>query len=172
MFIYEIRNKINGKKLIGQTIQKYASSRWQAHKLKLRRGKHENRHLQRAWNKYGEKNFDFVVVCKVQTQKELNKEEIHRIVENKNGYNILPGGENGPLPEITKKRISLTKRGKPQPWNSHKKPWLGELNKKRVWTEEARRKVGERNKLRKGTKSPAQSKVMKDKPRNEFGRWI
>jgi len=96
--IYEITNKLNGRKLIGQTIQKDPRGRWRAHRSKLRSCVHENRHLQRAWNKYGESNFEFNVVCEVDTIEELNKEETTRIAADKNVYNILPGGENGSLP--------------------------------------------------------------------------
>lgn len=45
---------------IGQTNNKNA--RWANHRSKLRRGIHDNFHLQRSWNKYGEKAFSFSVV--------------------------------------------------------------------------------------------------------------
>ena len=36
--------------------------RWDSHRSLLRNNKHFNQYLQNAWNKYGEKNFEFVVI--------------------------------------------------------------------------------------------------------------
>jgi group I intron endonuclease len=36
--------------------------RWRGHRYDLRKGKHHSRHLQRAWNKYGEGSFVFRVI--------------------------------------------------------------------------------------------------------------
>ena len=52
--IYCIRNKINNKYYIGQSID--IKNRWKEHKYNLRHNKHVNNKLQNAWNKYGEKN--------------------------------------------------------------------------------------------------------------------
>lgn len=63
--VYEIRNVINGNRYIGSA--KNFDSRRRAHFWSLRRGKHHNRHLQFAWNKYGEEAFEFIplIVCEV-----------------------------------------------------------------------------------------------------------
>lgn len=53
--IYQIRNKINGKKYIGSSQD--IEARWVGHKRKLNNGGHYNTYLQRAWDKYGEENF-------------------------------------------------------------------------------------------------------------------
>ena len=58
--IYEITNKINGNRYVGSTVN--LKSRWYRHKSKLRKGTHENGHLQNAWNKYGEVSFVFAPV--------------------------------------------------------------------------------------------------------------
>lgn len=58
--VYWIRNRTNGKFYVGSTTQRYV--RWRTHKKKLRAGTHHCRHLQAAWNKYGEKAFEFSVV--------------------------------------------------------------------------------------------------------------
>lgn len=55
--IYVILNTQNNKVYIGQSIN--LRKRWRNHKTSLRRGDHPNRHLQAAWNKYGEKSFKF-----------------------------------------------------------------------------------------------------------------
>lgn len=59
--IYIIENTINGKKYIGSDSNIDKSIRWNDHKSKLKRGKHYNLHLQRAWNQYGEQNFKYYV---------------------------------------------------------------------------------------------------------------
>ena len=58
--IYEIRNKINGKVYIGSAIR--FSERKSRHWAMLRGGYHYNKHLQSAWNKYGEDSFEFNVL--------------------------------------------------------------------------------------------------------------
>jgi group I intron endonuclease len=58
--VYSITNKINGKKYIGSTLNK--TVRFNKHKNKLNKNIHDNIKLQRAWNKYGNKNFDFDVL--------------------------------------------------------------------------------------------------------------
>lgn len=58
--VYEIVNLINGKRYIGSSVNLH--SRFQQHRAKLRSGKHHNRHLQNAWDKYGEGNFTFEVL--------------------------------------------------------------------------------------------------------------
>ena len=45
---------------VGQTNNKNA--RWANHRSKLRRGIHDNIHLQRSWSKHGESAFNFMVV--------------------------------------------------------------------------------------------------------------
>lgn len=58
--IYKIENKYNGNFYIGQSTN--ILERISAHKRLLRTNKSHNPHLQSAWNKYGEDNFEFSVV--------------------------------------------------------------------------------------------------------------
>lgn len=55
--IYMILNKINGKKYIGSSIS--LTKRWKNHLYRLRGNKHPTPHLQAAYNKHGEENFEF-----------------------------------------------------------------------------------------------------------------
>ena len=59
--IYKITNIVNGFVYIGQTTQGFQKRYWM-HQWHLRKGKHDNQHLQNAWNLYGENNFQFSVV--------------------------------------------------------------------------------------------------------------
>lgn len=92
--IYCITNKVNGKKYIGQTYD--LKFRWLHHRSDLRGGRHHNRHLQGAWNKYGEDNFEFSELEKC-TLESLDEREIYWIkyYDSQNqeyGYNLADGG--------------------------------------------------------------------------------
>jgi group I intron endonuclease len=71
--IYEIVNKVNDKRYYGSSVN--IKSRFQSHKKELRKGIHSNGHLQFSWNKYGDYNFDFIVVEKVEPDKLLLMEQ-------------------------------------------------------------------------------------------------
>ena len=58
--IYEIQNTITKQIYVGQTSQ--GRMRWNAHKLRLRKGIHNNHKLQKSWNIWGEDAFYFNVV--------------------------------------------------------------------------------------------------------------
>lgn len=58
--IYQIRNKINGHYYIGSS--KNIEQRIRDHCNALIKSKHDNIHLQHAWNKYGRKCFDFEII--------------------------------------------------------------------------------------------------------------
>ena len=56
--IYLIKNKTTEKIYVGSTSRGLKARSWY-HISALRRNKHHNKHLQRAWNKYGEQDFFF-----------------------------------------------------------------------------------------------------------------
>ena len=68
--IYLIQNKTDGKVYTGQSIN--YKSRWGTHLWSLRKGNHHCAHLQRAWNKYAEDNFDFTLLQDNLSQDEAN----------------------------------------------------------------------------------------------------
>lgn len=76
--IYQILNIVNNKCYIGSSI--CYTKRKVNHLYFLRRSKHHSLKLQRAWNKYGEENFRFVVLEKFEysTKEEvLQKEQLY-----------------------------------------------------------------------------------------------
>lgn len=71
--IYRIKNSINNKIYIGST--KNIEARWAKHKALLRHNKHQNAHLQNAWNKYGENAFIFEVIEECKIEDLINREQ-------------------------------------------------------------------------------------------------
>ena len=110
--IYMIQNKVNGKIYIGQSVN--IEKRWKNHKSELRGNHHYNEHLQHAWNKYGEDNFEFTVICECD-ENQLNAREEYYIFElmsydRRVGYNRTYGGGSGlPTEETRQKRSEIQK---------------------------------------------------------------
>lgn len=73
--IYCIINIKNSKKYIGSS--KNIRQRLWSHRAELRHNKHENSHLQNAWNKYGEHNFDYYILEKCEESLLLEKEQLY-----------------------------------------------------------------------------------------------
>lgn len=67
MGIYRIVNKVNNKIYVGSSTNIY--ERWKVHKNDLKENRHQNSHLQRAWNKYGEKNFKFEILEEIKADR-------------------------------------------------------------------------------------------------------
>ena len=58
--IYKITNLINKKYYIGSSLD--IKRRWKEHRRNLIKNKHNNIHLQKSWNKYGENSFLFEII--------------------------------------------------------------------------------------------------------------
>ena len=71
--IYCIKNKVNGKKYIGRSID--IKKRWDSHKYHLRNNRHDNKHLQSSWNKHGEDNFEFILLEKPEEECLADREQ-------------------------------------------------------------------------------------------------
>lgn len=73
--VYEIRNIKNGHCYIGSSVS--IKSRWNEHRRKLRENKHHNKHLQNAWNKYGENIFVFHIIETCERQETIEREQYY-----------------------------------------------------------------------------------------------
>ena len=71
--IYKIINLVNDKFYVGSTINKQV--RFRQHRKLLRGNRHHCKHLQAAWNRYGESKFDFHVIEEVPDQLSLQDVE-------------------------------------------------------------------------------------------------
>lgn len=109
--IYSIVNHLTGDVYIGQTSQEFLK-RFFHHDWKLRDGSHDNAHLQRAFNLYGEQYFSFIplkVLDRDDNSKNLDELEIKYISimrEMNHCYNILDGGNT------SKRGLHLTEEHK------------------------------------------------------------
>jgi len=89
--VYLIRNKVNNKVYIGSSIN--IKRRWRDHIYELSRNRHNNIHLQNAWNKYGKDNFEFVILEEVEDKSILRDREQYWLNKYQSfnpsmGYNI------------------------------------------------------------------------------------
>ena len=90
--IYKIENLVNGKLYIGQS--RNLRKRKLRHFNELKMNKHVNNHLQRSFNKYGEKNFKFEVIlhCNIEDLNYYENFFINLFKTQSTGYNICYAG--------------------------------------------------------------------------------
>lgn len=116
--IYCIKNKINHKIYVGKTKNLYG--RKYQHIEKLKNGKHVNKHLQFAFNKYGIENFVFEVIefCELENLgiREFYWMNHYESYKRDKGYNIEILDENGTsirsYESISKMKKTLVKNKK------------------------------------------------------------
>lgn len=114
--IYKIMNNINGKFYIGSSTDIHR--RYQRHLADLKKDKHDNSHLQNAWNLYGNVFvLNIVKECEiseliVEEQKELSEwfgnEVCYNLTEIA-GQPVAPGEVRS---EEVRRKISLSQKGK------------------------------------------------------------
>jgi len=110
-----ILNLITGDFYIGSSVK--VNSRLEEHRYYLRRGDHQNPHLQRAWNRYGEEAFDLhlLVECEVRHVRSVEQVCIDTLQPT---YNIAKSvtapmlGRTFSHTEETRKKIGNGNRGK------------------------------------------------------------
>lgn len=160
--VYIIRNLINGKVYVGSSVN--VIGRWGEHRNSLEKNCHGNFKLQRAWNKYGADNFEFVRIktCGLDDLLYYEQQAIHSFDSVKNGYNISPTAGNTlgtKCSEKTKAKIRAGNKGK-IPWNK---------GKTGVFSPEMLRRRGMALKNRRRSKKTREkmSKAMKNKIRSD-----
>lgn len=174
--IYGIRNKTNGKIYIGKTVNSFGD-RWDCHKAQLRGRYHSNKFLQEDWDKYGEDNFELIIIHDCLNEETLdivNQIEIEEIEKYKNlglAYNVCEGGDTGlhgqHLSEETKRKIGEKNRlnmlGKKASDETKSKMSISQKKRYENWTDEDRKAYGEKiSKQMKGIKKPSLKTIMKN----------
>lgn len=112
--IYGIWNRCNSKAYVGSTCStKGFKLRWAEHRRDLNHGTHRNKHLQWAWNKYGEECFEFRIIEEC-LDDELGSRENFWMEHYKSrhpdyGYNLQAGGA---LTVEQRARLGRSLRGK------------------------------------------------------------
>lgn len=153
--IYEIFNKVNGKRYVGQSTK--LKRRLQKHLRELKHSRHSNKHLQAAFNKYGEDKFSFepIEYCDVE---DLDSRENYYIGlfnsgDKEHGYNIrIDNKSNRGLKWTDEQRKKMQEAINTVPYyHNHAIPkWVREkawqASRDRIWTDEDRRKHSERMK--------------------------
>jgi len=121
MGIYQIRNLINDKVLVGAALN--LPGILTSKKLQLRSGSHPNKKLQAEWNEFGSKSFAFEVLDEMTATngvgydyradlvalEELWLEKLQPYDER--GYNEKKKGKDVRLREIAKRRLDKQREG-------------------------------------------------------------
>lgn len=118
--IYQILNTINEKFYVGSATD--FTLRWAQHKWEFKNSSHDNTHLQRAWNKYREEAFEFIVIEACAKNELLVREQfwIDSLKAVELGYNMRKIAHSNLGMKWTKEhknKIAATKRGVEQPQN-------------------------------------------------------
>ncbi|KKN02398.1 hypothetical protein LCGC14_1118210 [marine sediment metagenome] len=138
--IYAIVNILNGIMYVGSSFE--IEDRWyggDGHFTHLRKGDHDNKYFQRAFNKYGEEAFvaEILELTSRNKKKKLRREQYYiDLAGMENLYNESPraGGGSGPCSEKTKEKI---KRKIKEMWSDP------ELWKGRIVSEKIKEKIKE-----------------------------
>jgi group I intron endonuclease len=149
--IYYITNKVNGHKYVGSSVD--IEKRWIDHKCALKGGRHHSIYLQRAWDKYGEENFEFKIMAYTDPDKAVVLEDF--ILQNffdRFEYNIAEGAPASMLgrhlSEEHKQKISKSHIGKHRSEETKRKISKAQSGENNYWygkhrSEETKRKMSE-----------------------------
>jgi group I intron endonuclease len=114
--IYKITNILSNKVYVGCASN--IRTRWNGHLYDLRKEKHPNNYLQKAWSKYGEPNFKFEIIetCDIT---DLHTREHYWVItldclNRSKGYNLKPTDPLGSSihSEETREKLRIANKGK------------------------------------------------------------
>lgn len=93
--VYQIKNKTNGKVLIGSSTDLVAI--WNRQKTQLNFGNHPNEELQKEWKQYGEEAFEYEIISELKEDegKEIDYKKEVKELEELFVEEIQPFGEKG-----------------------------------------------------------------------------
>ncbi len=179
--IYAITNTANGRVYVGQSVN--IGNRLLYHINKLRQGRHDNQHLQHAFNKYGQAFFVHSVLEACLTEQLTSREQFWMDHFRHTGlYNMHPAAGSSlgykasaetrakmsliysgrVMSEEQKKKISLANKGRRRPWTAE---WREKCNAALRKLHGVPKSLGMRRKLsiaKTGTRMPQLSSAHKD----------
>lgn len=143
--IYVLRNKINGKLYVGQSVNS-ATRRFQSHRSTLKRLQNSGEKRGRNWSrlycamdKYGVENFEIIeeLECSIEDMDTLEIAKIIELNTITSGYNVATGGSGGKVKFRSDEFKAKVSAGLREAWASGKF-----ANKKTVeFTQEIREKI-------------------------------
>ena len=145
--IYKIYNAESKKEYIGSALN--IRTRWNKHNSQLRLGKHHNPILQKAWNKYGEGAFEFILLEECNSEELLVKEQQYLDqVSAEMRYNIIQKVEEGfrgrKHTEEAKEKMRQAHLGRV--WTKEHKENLQKALKGRKYSQEGKKRLSESRK--------------------------
>ena len=114
--VYVIRNRITGKKYVGESLD--IKRRWREHKAELAKGKHHSKRLQKDYNRYGKLAFSYKVLERFWFTKGANRDKLKFALLLREGYYMdvldsdLDYNEEHSIADL--KKIADTGRGNPK----------------------------------------------------------
>lgn len=169
--IYVILHVKSGKIYLGQA--QNIRARWRCHRSDLKLGKHGNRHLQAAWNKYGEKAFQFKILerCSIDQLDEREQHYLDVYIPKGICYNIAIDAtvpwRGRHLSDAHKLQISETHKGKFVSEKTRQK--LREINTGRKHSPETLQKLSEAHK---GSRTPLSDETRRKISESEKGKIV
>jgi group I intron endonuclease len=147
--IYSIFCIANQKRYIGSAYD--LRKRFCQHHYGLKNNTHYNSHLQRSWNKYGEKNFTFNVLEECDIEHLIVNEQkwivFYDSLNPINGFNRKEAGPRGCVSEETKRKMSEVNKGKQLSQETKRKIGLAQIGNKNCsgmkLSEKTKRKISE-----------------------------
>ena len=143
-YVYKIINNKNGKFYIGST--KDIDYRFKSHKYTLKKGVHQNKHLQNSYNKYGKGSFEFVVIFEGSSYEKVEQwfldsydwDILYNMNRNTSGGDVLsyhPEKEN--IVKMISETMKMRHQDPNNPWKdrdvtgSNNPNWKGGVSDKR-----------------------------------------
>lgn len=148
--IYAIRNIKTNLQYVGSA--RNIKTRWKRHQCDLLKNKHHSAYLTRAWNKYGEESFEFIILEQVEDITKLIEREQWWLDNSNSAYNMNRKansclGYKWTPEQLAKRKIT---QGGDNHWSRRKK-----------YTDEAKKKMSEaqKNLYANGYKHPGNKQV-------------
>jgi group I intron endonuclease len=152
--IYIIRNRINNKEYVGSSIKSFGS-RFNNHLADLRTNTHVNAILQNSWNKYGEDNFEFIILEVLPNDNTLILDREQYWIDTLNpvlNINKIAKNRTG-MKHTEEVRLKMSNSHKGKKFSKKHRENISNSNKGRTVTEETRNKISTGNKGKKRSKT-------------------